>query len=113
MFLDRSRNTSCKAGHDGEGSDGEGDAGPEYKGFYPWFHATAQDGDQIYSLWEVKEAQFKDGGGDVFLQEFPAKNISHITIFGQNNPTNVPEPTTLLLLGVGLLGTVALGRQHR
>ena len=37
--------------------------------------------------------------------------ISHIAIYGGNTP--VPEPTTLLLLGSGLIGIVAFGKRAK
>jgi hypothetical protein len=66
------------------------------------------DNQQIYTLWEVTPAQFKDGEGDVFLNDFQTKDISHITVFGTRS---VPEPATLLLLGIGALGALALRRK--
>jgi len=47
--------------------------------------------------------------GDNLLNTTPFSNgVSHVTFF---NPTQIPEPSILILLGTGLLGIVGIGRR--
>ncbi len=39
--------------------------------------------------------------------------ISHISIWGRDTPTNVPEPSTMALLGLGLLAIAFAQRRRR
>jgi len=41
-----------------------------------------------------------------------AHNVSHFSIFSRGTPTDVPEPTTLLMLGLGLL-SLGLARRKK
>ena len=66
-----------------------------------------------YSLFIVTPEQSKNGSGTVSLLDPDAGAISHITIFGVNNTSQVPEPTTLMLLGAGILGTVVFSRRRK
>jgi hypothetical protein len=62
------------------------------------------------SVW----ALYQDGSGlekDNLVTVGPFEwGISHMSFFGSTS-TQVPEPLTLILLGVGLLGVVGLGRK--
>jgi hypothetical protein len=65
--------------------------------------------DCLYMLFQVTEAQWQDGDGYIYVPADASRSISHFTAFGEKAP--VSEPVTLALLGVGLLGTMVLGRR--
>jgi hypothetical protein len=68
--------------------------------------------DKFYNLYSVSlDEQFdSDGAQAITCCDGQAKGISHVT-FLTGPTTTVPEPSILLLLGTGLLGTLALGRK--
>jgi PEP-CTERM motif len=70
--------------------------------------------DKFYNLCSVSlDEQFdSDGAQPIACCDGEAKGISHVT-FLTGPTTSVPEPSLLLLLGTGLLGTLALGRKRR
>jgi PEP-CTERM motif len=69
--------------------------------------------EKFYNLYEVTVDQRfdSDGAQDITCCDGEAKGISHVTFL--TGPVGVPEPSLLLLLGTGLLGTLALGRKRR
>lgn len=74
-----------------------------------------QRGGHVYSLFEVTPDQYLASGGWQGIC-FGAgcdyqKGISHVSFFGE--PTKVPEPSALLLLGAGLLGIGLVRRRRR
>jgi hypothetical protein len=79
-----------------------------------------EDGKHLYSLFMVTDAQANSGSGDIWLktESCPTgtegggacKGISHFTVFGVEG-TSVPEPTTVLLLGLGLVGLGVAARK--
>lgn len=44
------------------------------------------------------------------LPDLQEMEISHVTEFGYNTPTSVPEPNTIALMSLGILGLVATRR---
>jgi hypothetical protein len=66
---------------------------------------------KCYSLYQVINGQEFDSNG-VQTLDLPAGSggLSHITYFTAGT-TTVPEPSVLLLLGSGLVGTLALARR--
>lgn len=69
----------------------------------PSCYLLVKDGDQNPS-WYIFDISFWDGTETIYLEDFwPNQGaISHISIFG--NSMNVPEPSVLMLIGLGLLG---------
>jgi hypothetical protein len=76
------------------------------------------EGKHLYTLYGVTEDQRITSNGEqevCFVNPEDGcfnKDISHISFFGVRGET-VPEPTTLFLLGAGLLGTALLRRRIR
>jgi hypothetical protein len=68
-------------------------------------------GGKCFSLYQVINGQEFDSNG-VQILSLPAGSggLSHVTYFTAGT-TNVPEPSVLLLLGSGLVGTLALARR--
>lgn len=81
---------------------------------------------QIYALFSVTDDQklfsgpeeigFLSGYDDLGNPVYYPKKISHITFFGSDYisvppPPQVPEPSTLLLIGTGVLGLGIFGRR--
>lgn len=71
--------------------------------------------DKATYLFAMTSDQFNTGSGDVYVKNLAGqlKGISHIYLFGVNEESSVPEPTTLLLLGAGLLGTAVVARRRK
>ncbi len=70
------------------------------------------NGQQIYHLYGVTADQVLVGGGMVDMGgSYTAKQISHISFFG-NDPPGVPDGgTTLMMLGMALSGLGAIARR--
>lgn len=86
---------------------------------FAWVYAVVKvDGinDYAYLIWDNQAG----GGDDVLTTPLegtspynmgnPPLGISHITWFG---PTSVPEPATLIFLGLGLLGLECMRRKFK
>lgn len=78
----------------------------------PSCYLAIKDGNQTPAYYFFNLADW-DGLEDLSFSGFwPARGaISHISIWGKSTPTDVPEPATLALLGLGLLGVAAMRRR--
>jgi hypothetical protein len=75
-------------------------------------HPTAGAPRNLYRLYAVTPDQYFNSNGPQTVGFTFDREISHISFFGTPG-VPVPEPTTLLLLGAGLLGIGALSRKLR
>ena len=74
---------------------------------------TGGTGGKCYALYSVTGDQLFNSNGDQII-ELPAGSggTSHVSFFTSGStPPETPEPGVLLLLGTGLIGTVALARR--
>ena len=88
-----------------------------YNPGFAWTYAVVKvDGpnDYFYLFWDNQVGSGDDvlttplAGTSPFNMGEPALGISHITWFG---PTSVPEPLSLILLGLGLIGIAGIKRK--
>jgi hypothetical protein len=77
-----------------------------------------KDGKQIpawylFNLTDLPIPANWDGMETLELLDFWPDNgaISHVALYGTREGTQVPEPSTMLLLGVGLVGLAGFGRK--
>jgi hypothetical protein len=70
---------------------------------------------QRYNFYAVTADQTitSNGAQPITCCDDEDRGISHVTAFGTTGTTGVPEPTTLLLLGAGLVGTALYRRKAR
>lgn len=59
-----------------------------------------------WAIWDSNNNNILELGGILDLPNI--ERLSHVSYFG---PTQVPEPTTMILLGSGLLGLAIVGRK--
>jgi hypothetical protein len=79
----------------------------------PSCYLAIKDGNQTPAYYFYNLSAW-NGSETLSLQDFwPGKGaISHISIWGRSTPTSVPEPSTMALLGLGLLA-VAFTQRRR
>jgi len=80
----------------------------------PSCYLAIKDGNQTPAYYFYNLSAW-DGHETLSLENFwPGKGaISHISIWGRSTPTSVPEPSTMALLGLGLLAIAFTQRRRR
>jgi len=80
----------------------------------PSCYLAIKDGNQTPAYYFYNLSAW-DGQETLSLENFwPGKGaISHISIWGRSTPTSVPEPSTMALLGLGLLAIGFTRRRRR
>ena len=80
----------------------------------PSCYLAIKDGNQTPAYYFYNLSAW-NGSETLSLEDFWPGNgaISHISIWGRSTPTSVPEPSTMALLGLGLLAIAFTQRRRR